>query len=143
MKELIRYPGCFVCGDKNNHGINARFFWDGTTATSEITLSEQFDGFKGISHGGVVASMLDEVMIKAILATDRHPVTAELTVKYLRPARTGTTLRFTGRVVASKGRLFKAVASVSDPSGTIIAEAEGKFLEGDANLIAEIKRSLE
>jgi uncharacterized protein (TIGR00369 family) len=143
MEELIRYPGCFVCGDKNIHGINARFFWDGDTASTDVVLSEQFDGFRGISHGGVVTALLDEVMIKSVLATNRHPVTAELTVKFIKPARTGIMLRFVGRMVASKGRLFRAVASVSDPSGAIIAQAEGKFLEGSADLVAELKRSLE
>lgn len=143
MEELIRYPGCFVCGERNTHGINARFFWDGETASTNVVLSEQFDGFKGISHGGVVTALLDEVMMKAILASNRHPVTAELSVKFIKPARTGVPLRFVGRVVASKGRLFRAVASVSDSNGTVIAQAEGKFLEGNSDLVAELKRSLE
>ena len=143
MEEIIRYPGCFVCGHKNLHGLNARFYWDGKAASTEVILTEQFEGYKGISHGGVVSALLDEVMIKAVLATNRQPVTAELTVKFIKPARTGIPLRFVGHIVSAKGRLFACEASVTDPEGTVIAKAEGKFLEGKAELTEELKRSLE
>ena len=142
MDEIIRYPGCFVCGDRNPHGLNARFFWDGANACTEIVALEQFEGYKGIYHGGVMAALLDEVMVKAILATDRHAVTAEITVRYVRPVRTGVQLRFAGRVIGHKGRLYRTTAEAIDTDGTVYAQAEGKFLEGKAGLANDLKQSL-
>jgi uncharacterized protein (TIGR00369 family) len=143
MDEIIRYPRCFVCGDQNPHGLNARFFWDGVNACTEVIALEQFEGYKGIFHGGVVAALLDEVMVKAILAANRHAVTAEMTVRYLQPVRTGGLLRFVGRVIGHKGRLYLTTAEATDPGGTIYAQAEGKFLEGKGGLADELKQSLE
>ena len=73
MKEVAKYPHCFVCGDQNVHGLKAKFFFDGEKAFTEVTADGSFEGYRGIYHGGIIATLLDEVMIKAILA---QPVTA-------------------------------------------------------------------
>ena len=76
MKEVLKYSHCFVCGEKNDSGLKARFYYDGKQAASEVYAREQFEGYRGIYHGGIVSTLLDEVMIEAILALDRYAVTA-------------------------------------------------------------------
>ena len=143
MKEIAKYSGCFVCGDQNDHGLKARFFWDGETATTESMAYQRFEGFRGIFHGGVLSTLLDEVMIKAILASGFYTVTAELTVKFLAPIRTGDKFTCRGRIVEHKGRLFLTTGEAVGEDGTVFAKAEGKFLEAKSDLRGELKNSFE
>jgi uncharacterized protein (TIGR00369 family) len=143
MEEIPRYKGCFVCGDCNPHGLGARFYWDGRKACTDIVVMAEHEGYKGICHGGILASLLDEVMVKAILATHRFAVTAEINVRYVQPVRTGTHLHFVGQVVGTRGRLYRATSEATDSDGTVVARAEAKFLEGRSDLSIELKTSLE
>lgn len=143
MDEIVRFSGCFVCGDKNPHGLNARFFWDGTNAITETLAIEQFEGYKGIYHGGIISTLLDEVMVKAILATGRYAVTAEITVRFLEPVRTGVRFRCIGRIVQQRGRLFHTTGEAVGEDGTVYARAEARFLEGNAELGQALRDSLE
>ncbi|UCE24600.1 MAG: PaaI family thioesterase, partial [Candidatus Zixiibacteriota bacterium] len=68
MREIAAYTGCFICGQKSRVGLKARFFWDGEKAFCDITADEKYAGYKDIFHGGIAAALLDEVMIKALLA---------------------------------------------------------------------------
>lgn len=143
MDEIKRYPGCFVCGEKNDHGIKARFFWDGSTAFTETLASEQFEGYKGIFHGGILSTLLDEVMVKAILASGHFAVTAEITVRFLLPIRTGDRFHCRGRIVEHKGRLFTTTSEAISVDGRVLARAEARFLEGRSPLKEELRGSLE
>lgn len=133
-KEVLKYENCFICGDKNSCGVQAKFYFNGSEATTEIIAGEQFEGYKGIYHGGVISSLLDEVMIKAILANDIFAVTAEMTVKYLKPVKVGDRLKFIGKVVRDKGRLFFTEGVAQSETGDIYATATGKYVEAGADL---------
>ena len=140
MKEIVRYRKCFVCGEENLHGLQARFFWDGNKAFTELDAAEMFEGYPGIFHGGIISTLLDEVMIKAILAGDVYAVTAELTVKYKQPVRVGERLIFSGWIESSKGRMFYTKGEVAGPEGSIFATASGKYLKAKADLRSELTR---
>ena len=143
MKEIDRYSNCFVCGDKNISGLKADFYYDGEKAFTEIEALEQFEGYKGIYHGGVISSLLDEVMIKAILAEDIYVVTAEMTVKYIRPVQVGEKLYFTGRMVKNRGKLYFTEGEVKDKNGELYASATGKYIEVNDRLKAQLLKSLD
>jgi acyl-coenzyme A thioesterase PaaI-like protein len=143
MKEVQSYPGCFVCGGRNPHGLKARFFYDGERAITELTATEAFEGYKGIFHGGIVASLLDEVMIKAILARDVYAVTAEITVRYRLPIPTGERIRFVGKIISRKGRLHNTEGETLGPDGTLYASAVGTYLEARPDLKTRLLQSLE
>ena len=143
MKEVPKYSGCFVCGDKNAHGLQAKFFFDGEKAFTEVTAADMFEGYSGIYHGGVTATLLDEVMIKAILAREIFAVTVEMTVRYQRAIRTGDHLTFTGRLIRSKGRVYFTKGQVTNDTGEVVATAEGKYVEAKAEFKDELMQSLE
>lgn len=143
MKEVARYSHCFVCGDQNPFGLKARFFYDGQKVVTTVQATEQFEGYRGIYHGGVIATLLDEVMIKSILATDRYAVTAEMTVRFVRPVRVGDTLNFVGRVVGHKGKLFLTEGEVRDEAGEIYATATGKYVEARDDLRQDLMKSID
>lgn len=143
MKEIARYSGCFVCGQKNEIGLKARFFWDGSKAISEVTASELYAGYKDIFHGGITSTMLDEVMIKAILAQDTHVVTAELTIRFKKPVYIGDRLRFEGELIRQKGPLFLTTGRAFNQNGELVAEAKGKYVRPAEELSDKLLQSLE
>jgi uncharacterized protein (TIGR00369 family) len=143
MKEIISYPGCFVCGSRNPHGLQAKFHFDGEQAVCEVVTTMAFEGYKGIYHGGVVASLLDEVMVKAILAHDVVAVTAEMTVRYIKPVRVGERIRFVGKITSHKGRHYTTVGEAVGEDGTKYATASGTYLEARPDMKQELKTSLE
>jgi uncharacterized protein (TIGR00369 family) len=143
VKEVVRYPGCFVCGEKNVHGLRARFFFDGREAFTEVVCTEDYEGYRGIFHGGLIASLLDEVMIKAILAQEYFAVTAELTVRFIRPVLTGQTIRCAGRIVKSRGRVYLTEGSATGPDGETYATATGKYVEAGSSLKEQLVKSID
>ncbi len=143
MEEILRYKNCFVCGDQNAHGLKARFYYDGSAAYTHLTATEDFEGYRGIFHGGIIAALLDEVMIKAILATGVYAVTAEMTVRYKLPIHTGDNLTFRGKVTSHKGRIYTTEGEVTNQSGLVLAESTGKYIEAKPDLKQELQKSLD
>lgn len=143
MKEVIRYKKCFVCGEENSGGLKAQFLWDGRQATTTITALAEYEGYHGIYHGGIVATLLDEVMLKAILATGIYAVTAEMTVRFKKPVQTGEMVKFAGRIIESKGRLYSTEGEALDKDGEPFATATGRYLEARPELRSKLLRSIE
>lgn len=143
MKEVLAYPGCFVCGKQNAHGLQAKFYYDGDKAVTEVVATKAFEGYKGICHGGIVASLLDEVMIKAILARNVYSVTAEMTVRFKRPVHTGEKIHLVGRVTGTRGRHFTTEGEAMGEDGLLFATATGTYLEARPTLKDELTRSEE
>jgi acyl-coenzyme A thioesterase PaaI-like protein len=134
MKEIERYPGCFVCGDKNEHGLQAKFYYDGEKAITRVTARVMFEGYKDIYHGGIQATLLDEVMVKAVMAQNVYAVTAEMTVKYQHPVTIGEELEFTGWVTKSRHGLFYTEGKLTGESGTVYATATAKYIQARDDL---------
>ena len=143
MKEIAVYPGCFVCGQKNHVGLKARFFWDGGKAVCDVTVDERYVGYKGILHGGVVATLLDEVMIKALLAEEIFAVTAEISVRFKKPVNVGDVLHFEGWKAGHKGSVYSTSGRAANQNGAIVAEAEGKYIRPRGKLSDRLRESLE
>ena len=129
MEEIIKYSGCFVCGDEHPEGLRIKFFRDGDDAIADCIAEPKYQGYKGIYHGGLVSTLLDEIMARAVLAIQRFAMTVEMTCRYKKPVPVGEKLRLTGRIVSHRGRLFETAAEVTGADGTVYATATGKYLE--------------
>ncbi len=99
-------------------------------AEGRVTLGKPHEGPPGLVHGGVVATLLDHVLARAIRAAGRGGLTATLTVTYRRPVRLGVPLVATAEMGATEGRRTTATARLvaEDDPGTTLAEAEGLFV---------------
>jgi len=142
MKEILRYPGCFVCGEKNQIGLKAQFIYENGEAVTEIIADERFEGYKGIYHGGIISTVLDEAMIKAILAENKYAVTAEITVRFHLPINVGDKLKVAGRVKEVKGRMFYTEAKAVRNGNEIVASASGKCVEAKPELLSRLRQSI-
>lgn len=143
MQEVVKYAHCFVCGDQNRQGLQAKIFFDGKEAFCELDAIARFEGYAGIYHGGIISTLLDEVMIKAILAQGMYALTAELTVRFHSPIETGERLRVSGRVVNSRGRILSTEGQIVASKERLCASATAKYLEAGPRMKEELLRSLE
>jgi uncharacterized protein (TIGR00369 family) len=143
VTEIIKYSGCFVCGDKNPEGLRIRFFTDGDDAVAECTADAKFQGFKGIYHGGLVSTLLDEIMVKAVLARRRYAMTVEMSVRFKKAVKVGQQLRLVGRITRERGRVFETEGEILGSNGEIFATATGKYLEASASMKATLLESFE
>ena len=73
---------CFACGKKNPCGLKLSFNYSGGRLTSEFTPSKIHQGYKDITHGGIITTILDEAMIQAAIAEGLNPITAEINVRF-------------------------------------------------------------
>ncbi|HTW90449.1 MAG TPA: PaaI family thioesterase [bacterium] len=120
---------CFACGKENPQGLRLNVRKTTSGVEVDCVLPEHFAGWQGIAHGGIVATILDELLAWACTNTGRNCVTAEMTVRYRKPVKTGSPLRGFGRVTGEKGRLIYAEARLLDEAGVLAAEATGKMMQ--------------
>lgn len=130
MTPLPHTHSCFVCGESNAHGLRLRFHADGRVVHTRFTPRAEHIGFKGVTHGGLLATVLDEIMVWAVaVATRRFAYCAEMTVRFQKPARPAEELSASAELVADRrGKLFEARAELRTASGEVIATATGKYL---------------
>jgi uncharacterized protein (TIGR00369 family) len=126
--EVDQY--CFVCGPENPEGLKARFQAEGGKAEGRFQPRSEHQGYAGVSHGGILAAILDESMVYAAVTLGRWVSTAELVVRYHRPAPTGVELVVRAEVLRHQRRLVECSAEILDGEGTRLASATGKLMQG-------------
>ena len=96
---------CFVCGGANARGMQLAFEQDDASRRIRgvFRIGAEYQGGPGFVHGGIVATLLDEVMAKVSRFEKDYAVTAELTVEYLKPVLVGEELTRRGLGSGTKG----------------------------------------
>ncbi len=130
MKALPHTRSCFVCGEANPTGLKLRFETDGRIVRARFVPRIEHVGFHSVVHGGITATVLDEIMVWACaVPTRRFAYCAELNVRYLLPLSPNQEVVLTGELVTNrKGRIFDAKAWIENGAGKILAAATGKYL---------------
>ncbi|NLJ68546.1 MAG: PaaI family thioesterase [Firmicutes bacterium] len=129
LQELEPSAGCFVCDPDNPGGLGIRFYTDGQAAYAEHALSEAYQGYDGMVHGGVLVTLLDEVMAKALAVHGISGVTGKLEVRFRKPASIGAKLSFKGWVKSRRRKSCVVASEIRAADGDLLVEAEGLFLE--------------
>ena len=113
--------GCFGCGAANPQGLHLTFTTtdDGVTAT--FTPLEVHQGYEHVVHGGIISTLLDEVMAWAVAAAGIWAVTGEMQVRFRRPLHVGEAVRLRGSVTDIRSRAIAA-------SGKVVREADGQVI---------------
>jgi uncharacterized protein (TIGR00369 family) len=120
---------CFACGSLNVHGLQLELHAGEETCWTELVLPDRFQGWEGMAHGGIVCTILDEVMAWALVEHDLWGVTARMQVDFKRPVPIGRRIRGEGHMLEARRRLVRASGRIVDPEdGTVLATAEATFL---------------
>lgn len=142
MIQQSSSKNCFVCGIENPVGLHIEFYeseTDPIQVTAQYTVPGKYQSYPGIVHGGIVATMLDEVTSRTVFRGDplRIVVTARLSVKYRKPVPVETPLRLNGQIVEDRGKIITVKGQITDEPGTILAEAEATLVEVSPDFFGE------
>ncbi len=120
---------CIVCGPEHPHGLRIRYekAVDGSVTASWIPSSE-WEGFKGIVHGGILSTVLDEAMSKAVASSGFEALTAELRVRLRHYVVPGERLEIRGWIMERTKRLTRTEATLKAADGVERAHAWATFL---------------
>jgi predicted thioesterase len=88
-------------------------------------------------HGGLVATLIDEVMANWLWGRDISTMTAEMTVRYSKAVPVGVRLTIESSMTSHRGRLVEMAGRVILPDGTVAARATAKFLKVSAEKITK------
>jgi len=120
---------CFACGELNEGGLRLVLHAAGDTCWTELVLDARFAGWEGIAHGGIVTTILDEVMAWSLVGLDAWGMTARLSVEFKRPVPVGQTIRGEGHLVERRKRLMWTTGRLLDAAtGDVYAAAEGLYV---------------
>ncbi len=126
---LPRYLQCFVCGRENTAGLDLSFFYQNGRIETTFMPEPHHNGYHGIVHGGILATLLDETIGWAsIISRPTICVAAELTVRYKAPAKVGKTMLIHGELVEDKKRIILSKGKIVSEDGTLLCTGEGKYV---------------
>ena len=123
---------CFVCGVENPVGLHLKFYETSAgEIKAEFSAPEQYQGYPGVLHGGIVASILDEAAGRAFMGISppRFMFTAKLEVRYRKNVPVKQLLKIVGRTIKDKGRRAEGWAGIFNADGILLAEANVLLLD--------------
>jgi acyl-coenzyme A thioesterase PaaI-like protein len=131
---------CFACGSLNASGMRLEIHVERDRAWTDVTLEARFEGWDRIAHGGILATILDEVMAWALVGQDSWGVTARLSVDFKQPVAIGQALHAEGWVVRARRRLVETGARILDAgTGEVLATGEAVYLAADEGRKRELQ----
>lgn len=122
---------CFACGRRNPIGLHMEVHYEQTepVATCRLVLAPEFVGWQEVIHGGILATLLDEIMSHAIWHFAGPAVTLGLEIQFRQPLAPGEPILVQGQLLESRGRRLKAKGEIiRQADALLIANAQGRFL---------------
>ena len=124
---------CFVCGPDNPIGLKVRFRLEDQEGIlycrAEFTPGAAHSGYNSMTHGGIIYSLLDDVMANYHYLQGQVVLTARMNVRYAASLPVETMVALEASMTESKRRLAVMRASARTMEGDIlIASAEGRFM---------------
>jgi acyl-coenzyme A thioesterase PaaI-like protein len=129
---------CFGCSPHNAAGLRLRFWesTDGDGLEAPLTFGRQHESYPGVVHGGIVATVCDEIMGNLlVLRTGVTHFTVTLRTRFLTPLAVGTAYRCVATVRPEPGAAGQrqATADVLDAAGDTVASASGTYQPASAD----------
>jgi uncharacterized protein (TIGR00369 family) len=100
-----RGHNCFGCSPTNPSGLQMTFWADETSVTSNVTVPQHLCGWNNLVHGGVLSTILDEIMSwAAIHLLKQVPMTKSISIEFIKPVVVGDLLKVQGKVLDKVSR---------------------------------------
>jgi acyl-coenzyme A thioesterase PaaI-like protein len=131
---------CFACGTLNTGGLHLDLHVDGERCWTDLEIPERFQGWDEIAHGGIVATILDEVMAWSLVDADNWGLTARLSIAFKRPVPLGRPIHAEGWITESRRRVITTAGRmVAGGSGEVLATAEALYVAATDDRKRELK----
>lgn len=128
MIDLTDDGYCFVCGPKNPIGLKLDFSLDGEVMTTEFIPRKEHQGYMDIVHGGIISTLLDEIMVKLAIALGMPAVTAQMDIRLRKSAKVGKRLTFSAEILEDTSKLLITKAKAVTDDGEVVAESTAKLI---------------
>jgi len=121
---------CFVCGPDNPIGLKIKFtIDDDEVCRGKFTPTENHVGYQNTTHGGIIFSLLDDVMANWLFLKNQVAQTAQCDLRYRQVLPINNEVLLEGRCIKTKSRVAFMQGRVLLASDlTVIAESEAKFM---------------
>ena len=126
----VRFDGhCFGCGPLNPEGFRLVFTPGPDGSSVDFVVPDKYQSWAGMTHGGIVALLLDEAVGWAAWHAGHPGVTGRLQVSYRRPLKLGERVRVVGKVEKVRRTLVYTNAYIeSHEDGGRIADATATLM---------------
>ena len=129
LDEFVPIPAshhsCLVCG--NQHSLGLRFKTSEYGVTATIQAKPEWQGYEGIMHGGMIATLLDAAMTHCLFGHQIEAMTVALQVRYLAPVRCTSRIDVTARIIGRRKLVYELCAELH-VAGEVKARAGAKFM---------------
>lgn len=125
---LVLDDYCFICGKENPRGLKIPFIYADGKSRAEFTLEREFQGYKGIVHGGIISAIIDEACAYATLSLGVKAYTAKISVRFKRPVKTGEKLIVESFARFLRSKVIEAKAEIRDQKNKVVAEGDALFI---------------
>lgn len=133
---------CFVCGEQNPEGLRARLYKVGDVVETEFRPRPAHIGWSGVVHGGLIATVLDELMTWAAIVDRRQAFFAvDFGIRFKAPLVPERPYRVCARVVGAR-RILDAEGWVEDENGSTLATATGRYFPAPAARLAAFHQEM-
>lgn len=123
------HRNCIMCGDQNPTSLGLRFSRQGEARVGTFFQSrEELQGYDGILHGGIIASLLDSAMTNCLFHAGIRGVTADLRVRYKHVVPAGEKVEVVAQLVESRAPLYRLKASIR-MNGKTMAHGDARFMQ--------------
>ena len=120
---------CFACGKGNPIGLKLDFRFDGEEYVTEFEVRPEYQGWAGIVHGGLLATVLDETMARLLWEKELNAITGRLNVRYHDRLSVGESVTVRARITKQRSPLVETSAKAAKADGTVVAEATAVSME--------------
>lgn len=112
---------CFGCSPDNPIGLKLQFMEEGEDIVAFWEPGEHYQGWNNILHGGIQASLLDEIGSWFVFARlKKGCVTSHLDIKYRRPVPTNQgPLSLRAKLKQAHSRIIDVEVSLFGPDGKL------------------------
>lgn len=130
LRELIDSPRnrCFACSPHNPIGLHLNVTYENRVARTVFVPGRWHVGWEGVVHGGILATVLDEVMAYALYLEGIKGVTARMDVRFRAPIREDDPLIIEASITRDSRRLVDVEGKILR-DGTVVAESHGRFVK--------------
>jgi acyl-coenzyme A thioesterase PaaI-like protein len=136
----LRPHHCFACGELNEVGMHLKLTLEAGRCSTELELPRRFEGWEGIIHGGILCTILDEVMAWSLVANDNWGVTARMSIDFRKPVTVGQAIRAEGWITESRRRIHATAGRIVDATtGVELARAEATYVAASESRKRELK----
>lgn len=128
LKELYKTPIL-----ENFLGLEIKELEEGKV-TYQIRIKDLHSNLYGFVHGGTLASISDVAMGIACVTLGKQVVTIDMSISYIKNAKTGSIIKAIGEVISNGRTIIRATGQIFDENDQLLVSSQASYyVTGDFN----------